>query len=192
MDISDRQKVRDCKSLYSTRPDCKSARTGNKGLMKNKLILCLFMLLCLSCDVTRPMLINDNHSHSVQTSCGEIVFRAYSFGPWESNLLIHLNGEFIIIPQSLLYRFEPDAIEVKKILFWQNDEEIEIPDTIRVNKEEELRFEFRYQYKENVKLSHGYAEGLKMEILPSDFILCDDKAVINENMLFTLKKENLK
>ena len=176
--------MRDCKSLYSTRPDCKSARTGRKWLFP------LFILFCVSCDVTRPFLINEEYSNSVQTSCGEILFRAYSFGYYESNLIVHFNGVFTMKPKSLKFNFEPDAIDVHHIKVWRNNKEMtDLPDTIRVEGEEEFRFEFRYKYKSKVKKVNNYAEGLKMKILSSDFISCNDSIAIND-MVFLIKKES--
>lgn len=145
--------------------------------------LCIFFLLSLlSCDTgfTLP-LDNNKFSHDIHLSENRMVkVSSMYFGGWYY-LLFNLKGDYVLNPDSLQLDFYDKNIKVGKSFPFSGTNTYKNNNTHVKNKiiSVQLRFERRDKRVE---------DSLALFVLPSDFIMCNDKRVLTDSLRIVLRK----
>ena len=132
----------------------------------------LLFFICVSCDFSTPFLIEGGKEYTVSTGCGRITIKGSSFS---TTFIIgcRFDGHFSVNPECL--RIEPSSSEVRisNIRFLLNLQEI-TEKTIKTVDGDVITVIFSLQ--SNVPCQSP------IRILPSDFILCENKPIIVDTL----------
>ena len=145
--------------------------------------LCIFFLLSLqSCDIgfTLP-LDNNKFSHDIHLSENRMVkVSSMYFGGWYY-LLFNLKGEYVLNPDSLRLDFCDKSIKVGKSFPFSGTNTYKNNNTHVKNKIISVKLRYERQDK-------GNEDSLALFVLPSDFIMCNDKRVLTDSLRIVLRK----
>lgn len=149
--------------------------------------LCIFFLLSLlSCDTgfTLP-LDNNKFSHDIHLSENRMVkVSSMYFGGWYY-LLFDLKGDYVLNPDSLQLDFYDKNIKVGKSFPFSGT------NTYKNNnmhvKNRIIAVQLRYE-----RQGVGDEDSLALFVLPSDFIMCNEKRVLTDSLRIVLKKAKRK
>ena len=145
--------------------------------------LCIFFLLSLlSCDTgfTLP-LDNNKFSYDIHLSENRMVkVSSMYFNGWYY-LHFNLKGEYVMNPDSLRLHFYDKNIKVGKSFPFSGTDTYKANNTHVKNKiiSVQLRFERRDKRVE---------DSLALFVLPSDFIMCNDKRILTDSLRIVLRK----
>ena len=149
--------------------------------------LCIFFLLSLqSCDIgfTLP-LDNNKFSHDIHLSENRMVkVSSMYFGGWYY-LLFDLKGEYVLNPDSLRLDFCDKSIKVGKSFPFSETNTYKNNNTHVKNKI--ISVQLRYE-----RQDVGDEDTLALSILPSDFLMCNEKRVVTDSLRIVLKKAKRK
>lgn len=145
--------------------------------------LCIFFLLSLlSCDTgfTLP-LDNNKFSHDIHLSENRIVkVSSMYFGGWYY-LLFNLKGEYVLNPDSLRLDFCDKSIKVGKSFPFSETNTYKNNNTHVKNRI--ISIQLRYE-----RQGVGDEDTLALSILPSDFLMCNEKRVLTDSLRIVLRK----
>ena len=145
--------------------------------------LCIFFLLSLqSCDTgfTLP-LDNNKFSHDIHLSENRMVkVSSMYFGGWYY-LLFNLKGEYVLNPDSLRLDFCDKNIKVGKSFPFSGTNTYKNNNTHVKNKIISVKLRYERQDKR-------VEDSLALSILPSDFLMCNEKRVLTDSLRIVLKK----
>ena len=149
--------------------------------------LCIFFLLSLqSCDIgfTLP-LDNNNFSHDIHLSENRMVkVSSMYFGGWYY-LLFNLKGEYVMNPDSLQLDFYDKNIKVGKSFPFFGTNIYKNNNTHVKNRI--IAVQLRYERRDK-----RVEDSLALSILPSDFLMCNEKRVLTDSLRIVLKKAKRK
>ena len=149
--------------------------------------LCIFFLLSLqSCDIgfTLP-LDNNNFSHDILLSENRVVkVSSMYFNGWYY-LLFNLKGEYVMNPDSLRLDFYDKNIKVGKSFPFSGTNTYKANNTHVKNRI--ISVQLRYERQDK-----GGEDSLVLSILPSDFLMCNEKRVLTDSLRIVLKKAKRK
>ena len=149
--------------------------------------LCIFFLLSLqSCDTgfTLP-LDNNKFSHDIHLSENRMVkVSSMYFGGWYY-LLFNLKGDYVLNPDSLQLDFYDKNIKVGKSFPFSGINTYKNNNTHVKNRIISVKLRYERQDK-------GDEDSLALFVLPSDFIMCNDKRVLTDSLRIVLKKAKRK
>ena len=148
-----------------------------------RLGICIFFLLSLqSCDTGFILpLDNNKFSHDIHLSENRMVkVSSIYFGGWYY-LSFNLKGDYVLNPDSLRLDFCDKNIKVGKSFPFSETNTYKTNNTHVKNKiiSVQLRFERRDKRVE---------DSLALSILPSDFLMCNDKRVLTDSLRIVLRK----
>lgn len=148
-----------------------------------RLGICIFFLLSLqSCDTGFILpLDNNKFSHDIHLSENRMVkVSSIYFGGWYY-LSFNLKGDYVLNPDSLRLDFCDKNIKVGKSFPFSETNTYKTNNTHVKNKiiSVQLRFERRDKRVE---------DSLALFVLPSDFIMCNDKRVLTDSLRIVLRK----
>ena len=141
-----------------------------------------FLLSLLSCDTGFNLpLDNNKFSHDIHLSENRMVkVSSMYFGGWYY-LLFNLKGEYVLNPDSLRLHFCDKNIKVGKSFPFSG---------INTYKNNNTRVKHRI-----ISVKLGYErqdkrveDSLALSILPSDFLMCNEKRVLTDSLRIVLKK----
>ena len=145
--------------------------------------LCIFFLLSLqSCDIgfTLP-LDNNKFSHDIHLSENRMVkVSSIYFGGWYY-LLFNLKGEYVLNPDSLRLDFCDKSIKVGKSFPFSETNTYKANNTHVKNRIISVKLGYERQDKR-------VEDSLALSILPSDFLMCNEKRVLTDSLRIVLKK----
>ena len=145
--------------------------------------LCIFFLLSLqSCDTgfTLP-LDNNKFSHDIHLSENRMVkVSSIYFGGWYY-LLFNLKGEYVLNPDSLRLDFCDKSIKVGKSFPFSETNTYKANNTHVKNRIISVKLGYERQDKR-------VEDSLALSILPSDFLMCNEKRVLTDSLRIVLKK----
>ena len=145
--------------------------------------LCIFFLLSLqSCDIgfTLP-LDNNKFSHDIHLSENRMVkVSSIYFGGWYY-LLFNLKGEYVLNPDSLRLDFCDKSIKVGKSFPFSETNTYKANNTHVKNRIISVKLGYERQDK-------GGEDSLALSILPSDFLMCNEKRVLTDSLRIVLRK----
>lgn len=145
--------------------------------------LCIFFLLSLlSCDTgfTLP-LDNNKFSHDIYLSENRMVkVSSMYFHGWYY-LLFDLKGEYVMNPDSLRLHFYDKNITVWKSFPFSETNTYKANNTHVKNKIISVKLRYERQ-------GEGDEDTLALFVLPSDFIMCNDKRVVTDSLRIVLRK----
>ncbi len=145
--------------------------------------LCIFFLLSLqSCDIgfTLP-LDNNNFSHDIHLSENRMVkVSSMYFGGWYY-LLFNLKGEYVMNPDSLQLDFYDKNIKVGRSFPFSGTNTYKNNNTHVKNKIISVKLRYERQVKSD-------EDSLALFVLPSDFIMCNDRSVLSDSLRIVLRK----
>ena len=145
--------------------------------------LCFFFLLSLlSCDTgfTLP-LDNNKFSHDIHLSENRMVkVSSIYFGGWYY-LSFNLKGEYVMNPDSLRLHFYDKNITVWKSFPFSETNTYKANNTHVKNKIISVKLRYERQ-------GEGDKDSLALFVLPSDFIMCNDKRVLTDSLRIVLRK----
>ena len=149
--------------------------------------LCIFFLLSLqSCDIgfTLP-LDNNKFSHDIHLSENRMVKVSSMYFGGLYYLLFNLKGDYVLNPDSLRLDFCDKNIKVGKSFPFSGTNTYKANSTHVKNKiiSVQLRCERRDKRVE---------DSLALSILPSDFLMCNEKRVLTDSLRIVLKKAKRK
>ena len=148
-----------------------------------QLVLCIFFLLSLlSCDTgfTLP-LDNNKFSHDIHLSENRMVkVSSIYFGGWYY-LLFNLKGDYVLNPDSLRLDFCDKNIKVGKSFPFSGTNTYKNNNTHVKNKIISVKLRYERQ-------GEGDEDTLALFVLPSDFIMCNDKRVLTDSLRIVLRK----
>lgn len=149
--------------------------------------LCIFFLLSLlSCDTgfTLP-LDNNKFSHDIHLSENRMVkVSSMYFGGWYY-LLFNLKGDYVLNPDSLRLDFCDKNIKVGKSFPFSGTNTYKANNTHVKNRI--ISVQLRYERQDK-----GNEDSLALSILPSDFLMCNEKRVLTDSLRIVLKKAKRK
>lgn len=149
--------------------------------------LCIFFLLSLlSCDTgfTLP-LDNNKFSHDIHLSENRMVkVSSMYFNGWYY-LLFDLKGEYVMNPDSLQLDFYDKNIKVGKSFPFSGINTYKNNNTHVKNKIISVQLRYDRQDKR-------VEDSLALFILPSDFLMCNEKRVLTDSLRIVLKKAKRK
>lgn len=145
--------------------------------------LCIFFLLSLqSCDIGFILpLDNNKFSYDIHLSENRMVkVSSMYFNGWYY-LHFNLKGEYVMNPDSLRLHFYDKNIKVGKSFPFSET------DTYKANnthvKNRIISVQLRYERQDK-----GNEDSLALFVLPSDFIMCNDKRVLTDSLRIVLRK----
>ena len=145
--------------------------------------LCIFFLLSLqSCDIgfTLP-LDNNKFSHDIHLSENRMVkVSSIYFGGWYY-LLFNLKGEYVLNPDSLRLDFCDKNIKVGKSFPFSETNTYKANNTHVKNRIISVKLGYERQDKR-------VEDSLALSILPSDFLMCNEKRVLTDSLRIVLRK----
>lgn len=149
--------------------------------------LCIFFLLSLlSCDTgfTLP-LDNNKFSHDIHLSENRMVkVSSMYFGGWYY-LLFDLKGDYVLNPDSLRLDFCDKNIKVGKSFPFSETNTYKANNTHVKNRIISVKLGYERQDKR-------VEDSLALFVLPSDFIMCNEKRVLTDSLRIVLKKAKRK
>ena len=149
--------------------------------------LCIFFLLSLlSCDTgfTLP-LDNNKFSHDIHLSENRMVkVSSMYFGGWYY-LLFDLKGDYVLNPDSLRLDFCDKNIKVGKSFPFSETDTYKANNTRVKNRIISVKLGYERQDKR-------VEDSLALSILPSDFLMCNEKRVLTDSLRIVLKKAKRK
>lgn len=149
--------------------------------------LCIFFLLSLlSCDTgfTLP-LDNNKFSHDIHLSENRMVkVSSMYFNGWYY-LLFNLKGDYVLNPDSLRLHFCDKNIKVGRSFPFSETNTYKNNNTHVKNRI--LSIQLRYERQDK-----GDEDSLALSILPSDFLMCNEKRVLTDSLRIVLKKAKRK
>jgi len=145
-----------------------------------KLVLLLFILCSVSCDVSTPFVIDGQKEYTLLGKCGTIIIRGSSMmAPLPITIACTFNGKYQV--KKDLFMIETDPYEIENLFFLVDMEDL-IEKEIETKGGETLSISF------NLKSSVPYQKSTNsILILPSDFITCDNKPIITDTIRIQLK-----
>ena len=148
-----------------------------------QLVLFIFFLLSLqSCDIgfTLP-LDNNKFSHDIHLSENRMVkVSSMYFNGWYY-LLFNLKGDYVLNPDSLRLDFCDKNIKVGKSFPFSGTNTYKANNTHVKNKIISVQLRYERQVK-------GDEDSLALFVMPSDFIMCNDKRVLTDSLRIVLRK----
>lgn len=145
--------------------------------------LCIFFLLSLlSCDTgfTLP-LDNNKFSHDIHLSENRMVkVSSMYFGGWYY-LLFDLKGDYVLNPDSLRLDFCDKNIKVGKSFPFSETNTYKANNTHVKNRIISVKLGYERQDKR-------VEDSLALFVLPSDFIMCNEKRVLTDSLRIVLRK----
>ena len=152
-----------------------------------QLVLCIFFLLSLlSCDTgfTLP-LDNNKFSHDIHLSENRMVkVSSIYFGGWYY-LSFNLKGDYVLNPDSLRLDFCDKNIKVGKSFPFSGTNTYKNNNTHV--KSRIIAVQLRYERQDK-----RVEDSLALSILPSDFLMCNEKRVLTDSLRIVLKKAKRK
>ena len=149
--------------------------------------LCIFFLLSLlSCDTgfTLP-LDNNKFSHDIHLSENRMVkVSSMYFNGWYY-LHFNLKGDYVLNPDSLRLDFCDKSIKVGKSFPFSETNTYKANNTHVKNRIISVKLGYERQDKR-------VEDSLALSILPSDFLMCNDKRVLTDSLRIVLKKAKRK
>ena len=149
--------------------------------------LCIFFLLSLqSCDTGFILpLDNNKFSHDIHLSENRMVkVSSIYFGGWYY-LLFNLKGEYVMNPDSLQLDFYDKNIKVGKSFPFSGTNTYKANNTHVKNRI--ISVQLRYERQDK-----GVEDSLALSILPSDFLMCNEKRVLTDSLRIVFKKAKRK
>lgn len=149
--------------------------------------LCIFFLLSLlSCDMGFILpLDNNKFSHDIYLSENRMVkVSSMYFHGWYY-LLFDLKGEYVMNPDSLRLHFYDKNIKVGKSFPFSGTNTYKNNNTHVKNRIISVKLRYERQ-------GEGDEDSLALFVLPSDFIMCNDKRVLTDSLRIVLKKAKRK
>ena len=145
-----------------------------------------FLLSLLSCDTGFILpLDNNKFSHDILLSENRMVkVSSMYFGGWYY-LLFNLKGDYVLNPDSLQLDFYDKNIKVGKSFPFSGTNTYKANNTHVKNKI--ISIQLRYE-----RQGVGDEDSLALFVLPSDFIMCNDKRVLTDSLRIVLKKAKRK
>ena len=145
--------------------------------------LCIFFLLSLlSCDTGFVLpLDNNKFSHDIPLSENRMVkVSSMYFNGWYY-LLFNLKGDYVLNPDSLRLHFCDKNIKVGRSFPFSETNTYKNNNTHVKNRI--LSIQLRYERQDK-----GDEDSLALSILPSDFLMCNEKRVLTDSLRIVLKK----
>ena len=149
--------------------------------------LCIFFLLSLqSCDTGFILpLDNNKFSHDIHLSENRMVkVSSMYFNGWYY-LHFDLKGEYVMNPDSLRLHFYDKNIKVWKSFPFSETDTYKANNTRVKNRIISVKLGCERQDK-------GNEDSLALFVLPSDFIMCNDKRVLTDSLRIVLRKPKRK
>ena len=145
--------------------------------------ICIFFLLSLqSCDTGFILpLDNNKFSHDIHLSENRMVkVSSMYFGGWYY-LLFNLKGDYVLNPDSLQLDFYDKNIKVGKSFPFSGTNTYKANNTHVKNKI--ISIQLRYE-----RQGVGDEDSLALFVLPSDFIMYNEKRVLTDSLRIVLRK----
>ena len=145
--------------------------------------LCIFFLLSLqSCDIGFILpLDNNNFSYDIPLSENRMVkVSSMYFNGWYY-LHFNLKGEYVMNPDSLRLDFYDKNIKVGKSFPFSGTNTYKANNTHVKNRIISVKLGYERQ-------GEGNEDSLALFVLPSDFIMCNDKRVLTDSLRIVLRK----
>ena len=145
--------------------------------------LCIFFLLSLqSCDIGFILpLDNNKFSYDIHLSENRMVkVSSMYFNGWYY-LHFNLKGEYVMNPDSLRLHFCDKSIKVGKSFPFSETNTYKNNNTYVKNKI--ISVQLRYE-----RQGEGDEDSLALFVLPSDFIMCNEKRVLTDSLRIVLRK----
>ena len=149
--------------------------------------LCIFFLSSLqSCDIGFILpLYNNKFSHDIHLSENRMVkVSSMYFGGWYY-LLFSLKGDYVLNPDSLQLDFYDKNIKVGKSFPFSGTNTYKANNTHVKNRIISVQLRCERQ-------GEGDEDSLALFVLPSDFIMCNEKRVLTDSLRIVLKKAKRK
>lgn len=149
--------------------------------------LCFFFLLSLqSCDIGFILpLDNNKFSYDIPLSENRMVkVSSMYFNGWYY-LLFNLKGDYVLNPDSLRLHFCDKNIKVGKSFPFSGTNTYKNNNTHVKNKIISIKLRYERQ-------GVGDEDSLALFVLPSDFIMCNEKRVLTDSLRIVLKKAKRK
>lgn len=149
--------------------------------------LCIFFLLSLqSCDIGFILpLDNNKFSYDISLSENRMVKVSSMYFKGWYYLLFDLKGDYVLNPDSLRLDFYDKNIKVGKSFPFSETNTYKANNTHVKNRIISVQLGYERQGK-------GGEDSLALSILPSDFLMCNEKRVLTDSLRIVLRKPKRK
>ena len=145
-----------------------------------------FLLSLLSCDMGFILpLDNNKFSHDIYLSENRMVKVSSMYFNDRYYLLFNLKGEYVMNPDSLRLHFYDKNITVWKSFPFSETDTYKANNTRVKNRIISVKLGYERQDKR-------VEDSLALSILPSDFLMCNEKRVLTDSLRIVLKKAKRK
>lgn len=151
----------------------------NKNMKIKGLILVLFIFVGLSCDISKPIIIDGQREYVILSQCGSIKIQGSSF----STLVIigaRFNGKYHINRDLLKMETISDKDTIVNMRFQLNDKDL-FERKLETKNGEAITVTFTLKSTEPYRKAND-----TILLLPSNFIMCEGKPVITDTLKLRL------
>lgn len=147
-----------------------------------KILIPLFLVCLYSCDIPKSLCVNNQgRNFLISSDCGSVIFNGSIFGGSLLTFTQKFNGNFEVLIDSLNYQFYPNTIKVESVNYYLNGNQIK-NNTINIQAGQALSM--YYKLYEEVPTT---TDTVLFMVVPSQFILCNDKPLITDTIKIGLK-----
>jgi hypothetical protein len=147
-----------------------------------KILITLFLVCLYSCDIPKPLCINNQgRDFMINSDCGSVIFNGSIFG---GSLLIFtqkFNGNFEVLIDSLNHQFYPNTIKVESVDYYLNGNQIK---NSIINIQAGQTLSMYYKLYAEVPTT---TDTVLFMVVPSQFILCNGKPLLTDTIRIRLK-----
>lgn len=149
----------------------------------NSLVTIIFVFCMVSCHKSKPYVIDGHEARILHSECGRITVMGLTL--FHEHIIAELDGNFTITPSAFNIQLIPDNVEVANLTFFHNDIEVtDLTQAIEVNGTETEKISIRFDYNSD---SYFDRNSVLILLLPSKFIMCEDKPIITDTIKVKLK-----
>jgi hypothetical protein len=145
-----------------------------------KLLIIIILFVCVSCDTSVPLVIENNKSYTISTECGNIKITGASM--FHEHIFCEFNGTFVLNFDSLNIDIIPNTIEIINLAYYYNDKLV--TDLKEINTNIKDKVSIRFDYKSDISIDK---KSITVLMLPSNFITCEGKPIITDTIRIQLK-----
>ncbi|WP_291528452.1 hypothetical protein [Bacteroides sp. UBA939] len=145
-----------------------------------RFILLLLTICCISCDYSKPFVIDGEKKYVLFSECGRMEIGGSSLFSRAVFITCTFSGNYLINTDSLKIKAFSNRDTICDICFTLNDEYFTGGNKIEIKNSDVLDLSFEVSTTRPL-------EDKKVLLLPSDFIMCGDKPIITDTITIALK-----
>ncbi|MBR1448474.1 MAG: hypothetical protein IJ588_07005 [Prevotella sp.] len=149
-------------------------------MIKDFTAIIIVLLLCFtSCEASYHLLVDGKPNQEIAVDCGKVVITGFS--ALSDRIEMSLDGDFWVNPDSLAVVHRLERISPENTTLYLNNSPIDDSHPFPAHGKNQLCIRV------SLELPLHYGKTGAMQLLPSKFVLCNDKPVISDTICFMYK-----